>query len=74
MAHCVKLGSCPMFQTFTTKAALGVWRTYYCEGDHRRCERLKLIEQGLPAPLNLLPSGRFFDLPLDQLTGQHLTR
>jgi hypothetical protein len=58
MASCERIASCPLFKQFSIKATLVVWTTRYCEGDSSRCERLKLVREGKPVPLNLLPNGK----------------
>ena len=63
---CVKVATCPLFPAFAMKSSLRIWRTFYCEGDFARCERLKLAEAGQPVPPNLLPNGRLLELTGDR--------
>jgi hypothetical protein len=43
------------------EAAIRVWRSFYCDGTHERCERFKLEVAGLPVPGRLLPNGRLLE-------------
>jgi hypothetical protein len=72
MADCPRIAACPMFKAFTMKSALKVWQTLFCEGDFSRCARYKLVCENQGVPLNLLPNGKTFHLPLEQLTPEHL--
>jgi hypothetical protein len=72
MEACQRIDSCPMFKAFTLKSSLKVWQTLYCEGDFSRCARYRLAMEGQRVAVNLLPNGRTFELPLEQLTPDHL--
>jgi hypothetical protein len=43
------------------REALGVWRSFYCDGVFVRCERYKLAATGTAVPDELLPNGRLID-------------
>ena len=45
------------------KEALKVWQSFYCEGAYRRCERYKLVTNGMKVPEKLLPNGRLVSEP-----------
>jgi hypothetical protein len=72
MQPCPRVPTCPLFAQFKVKASLKVWQAFFCEGSFDRCERYKLAARGQPAPLSLLPNGRFLEVPLDQLEPAHL--
>jgi hypothetical protein len=55
------LERCSLHQSIGTKAALGVWQSFYCEAGFERCERYKLAVAGLDVPVRLLPNGRLLD-------------
>jgi hypothetical protein len=61
---CPREKTCPLFEQRAIQASLSVWRSYYCDCDHVRCERFKLAASGAGVPDNLLPNGRLLDLPL----------
>jgi hypothetical protein len=73
MAACARVGACPLFKQFSMKSSLKVWQAYYCEGDWSRCERWKLVSEGRPVPMNLLPNGRMLDVPIEHLAPHHLS-
>ena len=73
MAHCPRIGSCPLFKAFSVKSSLKLWQSFFCEGAYERCERYKLVVEGKPVPLQLLPNGRTLDVPLEQLENHHLS-
>ena len=64
---CARVASCPLFKTFSMKASLRVWQTYYCEGTFERCERWKLVAAGKGVPQGMLPNGRLLEGLLEQL-------
>lgn len=72
MTPCPRVGACALFAQFRMKASLRVWQAYYCEGDHERCERFKLVKQARPVPKELLPNGRLLEAPLEELQTRHL--
>jgi quinol monooxygenase YgiN len=43
---CPKAEGCALYELFTSRALLGVWKTYYCLGQHENCERFKRSETG----------------------------
>ncbi len=47
------------------KEALRVWESFYCEGCYERCERFKLVRQGVNVPEKLLPNGRLVELSVE---------
>jgi hypothetical protein len=54
------------------KSSLKVWQAFFCQGAFQNCERYKLVVQGKPVALQLLPNGRMLEVPLDQLENHHL--
>lgn len=72
MANCPRIASCPLFQVFTTKTGLAVWKTFYCEGSFERCARWNLVSEGKPVPMNLLPNGKLLHVPLEHISPEHL--
>jgi hypothetical protein len=62
MAACPHLERCGLHQNLAMQAALRVWRSFYCDGSHARCERFKLLDVGTEVPPRLLPNGRLLDL------------
>jgi hypothetical protein len=70
---CPRVGNCALFAQFRMKASMAVWQAHYCEGDHARCERFKLVLQARPVPPQLLPNGRLLEVPLAQLEPKHLS-
>ncbi len=63
MPDCPHMLECALHRNVTMKEALGVWRSFYCEGCYSRCERFKLAKAGIRVPEKLLPNGRLVDLP-----------
>ncbi len=61
MASCPFTDRCALSQSIGMEAALRVWRSFYCEGMHARCERYKLALVGADVPPRLLPNGRLVD-------------
>jgi hypothetical protein len=72
MPSCPRVDACALFAQFKMKSSLRVWQAYYCEGDHERCERFKLVKQARPVPTALLPNGRLLDVPVAELQPRHL--
>lgn len=66
MPACPHTATCRLPRTISTKEALRVWESFYCEGVFDRCERYKLAAAGAPIPDELLPNGRLVD-PADDL-------
>ena len=64
---CARISGCPLYKAFAMKSSLRVWKTYYCEGDFNRCERLKVANAGASVPPNMLPNGRMLEVPIEQL-------
>lgn len=62
---CPERKSCGLHRSIGMRAALLVWQSFYCDGNHARCERLRLAQSGLSVPERLLPNGRLLDLPGD---------
>ncbi len=69
---CPRVTTCPLFEQFTLKSSLAVWKSFYCAGDYARCERWKLAAARLVVPANLLPNGRRLDVSLDRLEAHHM--
>ncbi len=69
---CPRVGTCPLFKQFTMKSSLNVWKAYYCEGDHGRCERWKLVAANQAVPLDLLPNGKHLDVPFELIEARHM--
>jgi hypothetical protein len=63
MPSCPVKLDCALAQRISTKEALGVWQSFYCEGQYSRCERYKLASAGLEVPEKLLPNGRLQEPP-----------
>jgi len=63
MACCTFAEHCALRQAVGMKAALDVWKSFYCEGAFQRCERHKLATSGLEVPARLLPNGRLLEGP-----------
>jgi hypothetical protein len=63
MEGCPHFERCGLQQNIAMQAALRVWRSFYCDGTHSRCERFKLAEAGVEVPPRLLPNGRLLDAP-----------
>ncbi len=61
MPTCTYLERCSLRHSIAMKAALGVWRSFYCEGAFERCERYKLATAGVDVPARLLPNGKLLD-------------
>ena len=72
-AACDRVVTCPLFARFSVGAALGVWKTYYCEGEFTRCERWKMAQAGREVPTNLLPNGRMLQVPLERIEPRDLS-
>jgi hypothetical protein len=72
MADCPRIEACPLFKAFSVKSSLKVWQAFFCQGAFQNCERYKLVVQGKPVALQLLPNGRMLEVPLDQLETHHL--
>lgn len=72
MASCPRVTACPLFEQFSLKSSLKVWRAFYCEGDFARCERWRLLSGSRPVPAALLPNGRLLQVPVEQLEGHHM--
>jgi hypothetical protein len=66
MPSCPNRDRCALTQSIGTEAALRVWRSFYCDGIHVRCERYKLAAAGAEVPPRLLPNGRLLDAPEGQ--------
>jgi hypothetical protein len=66
---CVRISGCPLFKTFSMRAALRIWQATYCEGDFSRCERWRRAQAGEAVPANLLPNGRSMPSTLEALEG-----
>ncbi len=64
---CARVSGCPLYKAFAMKSSLRVWQSYYCDGDFKRCERLRRSTAGEPVPPNMLPNGRLLDVPIDQI-------
>ncbi len=58
MPVCPRYRGCALFTQFTMPSSVRVWQATYCEADHRRCERFKLVLEARPVPPDLLPNGR----------------
>jgi hypothetical protein len=67
---CARISGCPLYKSFAMKSSLRVWKTYYCEGDFNRCERLRISSAGTPVPPNMLPNGRMLEVPIDEYEGK----
>jgi len=61
MVSCSFAEHCAIRQAVGMKAALDVWKSFYCEGAFQRCERHKLASSGLDVPARLLPNGRLLE-------------
>jgi hypothetical protein len=61
-ARCTHIPSCELFPKFGLRGALGVWQTFYCQGNFRGCARYQRALRGEPVPPNLLPNGKELDL------------
>jgi hypothetical protein len=61
VSACPQFERCVLPQSIGTKAALGVWQSFYCDGSYERCERYKLAASGAAVPPRLLPNGRLLD-------------
>ena len=72
MQPCPRVTTCPLFAQFQVRSSLKVWQAFFCEGDYSRCERYRLAVQGHVVAPNLLPNGRWLEVPLDQLEPRHL--
>ena len=72
MADCPRIAGCPLFKAFSVKSSLKVWQSFFCQGNFQGCERYKLVVQGKPVALQLLPNGRMLDVPLEHLEHHHL--
>ena len=72
MESCPRVATCALFQQFSMKSSLRVWKTYYCEGQFSRCERWRLVSASKPVPQNMLPNGRLLEVPIDALESRHL--
>jgi hypothetical protein len=70
-ASCERVGTCSLFAQFRLKPSLQVWKSYYCEGNFKRCERWKIIVTGSPVSDRLLPNGRILDATLEELEPGH---
>jgi hypothetical protein len=53
-----------MFNLFSSREILNVWRENYCQDGYRRCERYRRSSAGAFVPLTLLPNGR--ELKVDE--------
>ena len=60
---CPHQPNCPLYPTFRSQALLRIWQINFCEGEHEKCARFQLSEQGKPVPINLLPNGQTLNLP-----------
>jgi hypothetical protein len=63
MACCTLVERCSLRQAVGMKAALDVWKSFYCDGAFERCERHKLATSGQEVPTRLLPNGRLLEGP-----------
>jgi hypothetical protein len=59
---CPHVEHCPLFELFTLRASLSLWRENYCEDLFSHCERLRRAESGEHAPPNMLPNGKLLHL------------
>ena len=56
---CPHATGCELYSQFLIESTLKVWKIMYCEASrHTQCARYKLVEEGKPVPLKLLPSGK----------------
>jgi hypothetical protein len=55
---CPHASTCAMFDLFSSREILNVWRENYCQESFRRCARYRLSCGGYLVPLTLLPNGR----------------
>ncbi len=69
MAGCPHIAICALTRSTSTREALRVWQSFYCEGAFARCERYKLATAGRAIPDKLLPNGRVQD-PEDATAGE----
>lgn len=60
---CPHMKTCEMYEIFTFSETLAVWKTRYCSGDYKRCERFLRSSRGQPVPVNLLPNGHVLEKP-----------
>ena len=62
MANCAKQNVCPLFTLPAMAQALSLWRAFYCDDEHDRCERLRRVRMGEMPPFNMLPNGKLLKL------------
>ena len=55
---CPLATSCALFQRFSLKASLVIWKQNYCEGPFETCARWQASRDRRPIPELLLPNGR----------------
>jgi hypothetical protein len=56
--RCPLAWSCSLFQRFSLKSSLEIWRQNYCEGPFERCARYQASLARRPIPDLLLPNGK----------------
>lgn len=59
---CPVASGCKMFDLFSNREILGVWRENYCQDAYLRCARYRLSCDGAFVPLTLLPNGRYLNV------------
>lgn len=55
---CPDVPRCALFTQLSTRSALAVWQTLFCESGYQRCVRFRLGAAGAAVPVDLLPDGR----------------
>ncbi len=60
---CPHSDSCPMYELFSLKSLLELWKINFCDSDHERCVRFQRMREGRLVPPNLLPNGKELPLP-----------